>query len=80
MLLLMSASSPGSWMGMMPCFRPSIFFGVDVDAEDVVARVRKTGTGDEADVTGAENGDSHGFPGRARKGARSGILANSPLR
>ena len=26
MLVLMSASSPGSWMGTMPCFRPSIFF------------------------------------------------------
>ena len=35
------------------------FFLVDVDAQHVVARIGKAGTGDEADVTGAKNGDSH---------------------
>ena len=30
---------------------------VDVDANDVIARVRKAGTGDEADVAGSEDRD-----------------------
>ena len=64
MLLLMSASSPGSWMGMIALLQAFDLFGVDVDAKHVVARVREAGAGDEADVTGAEYGDSHGFTGQ----------------
>src|SRR5688572_6057172 len=61
-------------------FQAFDLFVVDIDAKHVVAGVRKAGTGDEADVTGAENGDSHIFTWHARIGAGAGILTNWPYK
>ncbi len=58
-LRLISASSPGSWIGTSPAFRPLDLLGVDVDADDVVAGLGEAGAGDEAHVAGAEDGYAH---------------------
>ena len=43
-------------------FQPRDLGSVDIDADDIVADLGKTGAGHQADIARAENRDSHGFP------------------
>src|SRR5262249_14531720 len=46
---------PGFVDGNLPCLQSGDLFLVDIDASDVVAEIRETGAGDEADVPRADH-------------------------
>ena len=50
---------PGLVDRNLAAVQPLDLAGIDIDTDDMVARIRQTGAGDQADVAGAENRDAH---------------------